>query len=115
MTQAWQTAELAIEQTTAITGREVVVITTCVYVPHGIPDAALEGVLAATATELVFVSDKQPYEVVRHPLDPARQPAIAASRLAPGRLDFGDGRMFILPAKHARAIKMALQHEIERS
>ncbi len=114
MSQSWETAELAARETAVLTDRAIVAMTECMYVPHGIPAAALNGVLAATPTELVFVSDKSPFDVVRHPLDPARQPQIIASRLVGGRLDFGDGRVFILPAKQARAIKTALQREIEQ-
>jgi hypothetical protein len=113
MTQSWETAEMAARETAVLTGRDVIVISNCTYVPHGIPEAALQGVLAATPSELVFVADKSPYDAVRHPLDPARQPRITASRVMPGSLDFGDGRVFVLPSKQARAIKSALQHEIE--
>jgi hypothetical protein len=113
MTQSWDTAELAARETAVLTGTEVVAITACTFVPHGLPQAALPGVLAATPTELVFVADKSPQEAVRHALDPARQPTITASRLMPGRLDFGDGRLFVLPSKQARAIKAALQRTIE--
>jgi hypothetical protein len=115
MTQAWETAELTARETAVLTGSEVIAVAVCTFVPHGIPQAALPGVLAATPTELVFVADKSPQEAVRHALDPARQPAITASRLMPGSLDFGDGRLFVLPSKQARAIKAALQREIEKN
>jgi hypothetical protein len=115
MTQALDTAELAARETAVLTGTEVVALCLCTFVPHGLPQAALPGALAATPTELVFVADKSPQESVRHALDPARQPAITASRLMPGRLDFGDGRVFVLPSKQARAIKAALQRAIETS
>ena len=111
---AWQTAELAARETAIVTNQDVVTMCACAYVPHGIADAALSGVIAATPRELVFVSDKAPTEVTRHPLDPARQPSISASRLMPGKIDFGDGRLFVVPGKSARAIKAALQGEIEQ-
>lgn len=113
--EAWETADLAARETAIITGREVVTIARCAYVPHGITTAAQTGVIAATPTELIYVGDKSPREVVRHPLDPARQPAITASRLLPGRLDFGDGRIFVLPSKNARAIKESLAREINNN
>jgi hypothetical protein len=115
MTQAWETAELAARETAVLTDTDIITICVCTFVPHGLPQAALPGVLAATPSELVFVADKSPQEAVRHALDPARQPTITASRLMPGRLDFGDGRVFVLPSKQARAIKAALQREIEKN
>ena len=113
MTQSWDTAELAARETAVRTGSEVVAISVCTFMPHGLPQAALPGVLAATPSELVFVADRSPQEAVRHALDPARQPTITASRVLPGSLDFGDGRLFVLPSKQARAIKAALQRTIE--
>jgi hypothetical protein len=104
---------MAARETAVVTDQNVVTICACAYVPHGIADAAMSGVMAATPRELVFVSDKAPADVTRHALDPARQPSISASRFMPGKIDFGDGRLFVVPGKSARAIKTALQREIE--